>query len=54
MRFFLLQLPVARLLCHTGPSFLDGLTVGLNRVFYALVPEGGVGFDEYFVGAAFF
>lgn len=30
-----------------SPSFLDGLSVGLTRVFYVLVPESGIPFGDY-------
>ena len=32
-----------------SPTFLEGLTVGLTRVFQSLVPEDGVDAGEYFV-----
>lgn len=32
-----------------APSFLDGLAVGATRVFYGLVPVGGVPFGDYFM-----
>ena len=32
-----------------SPSFIEGLTLGATRVFYALVPEGGVPFGDYFL-----
>jgi len=31
-----------------SPDFLSGLTVGVTRVFYSLIPESGVGMGEYF------
>ncbi len=31
-----------------APSFLDGLSLGLTRVFYAWVPDGGLAFGDYF------
>lgn len=32
-----------------SPSFLDGLSVGLARVFYAWKPEGGLPLSDYFL-----
>jgi hypothetical protein len=31
-----------------SPEVLDGLTLGLTRVFYSLVPDGGVPIEDYF------
>jgi hypothetical protein len=37
------------LVASYAPSFLDGLTVGATRVFYGLVPAGGVPLGDYFM-----
>lgn len=37
------------LVASYAPSFLEGLSVGLTRVFYGYVPEEGVGVSDYFL-----
>lgn len=32
-----------------SPDFVEGLTVGFTRIFYGLVPEGGVELGDYFL-----
>jgi hypothetical protein len=39
---------ITGLVATYAPSFLRGLSLGLTRVFYVLVPDGGVSLSDYF------
>jgi hypothetical protein len=41
---------VTGLVVAYSPAFLDGLSLGLARVIYALVPTDGAGLDDYLAG----